>query len=116
MLPIKVAIAVIFQVPNHLLGCALDPPRGHSTGALVAPELAKVPRLAIYDPAGVVVGKRVFRVFGPGFGFVVVAVAESPWVWSDRGGVADYYYSVFGSFWGEIVRKWSWRNEVGVGF
>lgn len=81
VLPVQVAIPIIFQVLHHLLRCPLNPLGSLSPGALVAPQLAQVLGFGFDYPAGVVVGKWILAVLG--LGFRLIAVAEGPGVWGD---------------------------------
>lgn len=84
MLPIQMAISIVRKVLHHLLRSPLDPLRRLSSGALISPQNTEVLRLGLDDPAGVVVGERLFGVFGPGFWPCGVAVAERPGVGGHR--------------------------------
>lgn len=91
MAAVEVAVPVVVQVADHLLGGPLNPLGGLGLWALVPAEGAEVVGLGLDDAAGVVVGEGLFGVLGPGFGAVgVVAVAERPGVRAHRG----QYYDV----------------------
>lgn len=74
---VEVAVAVVVQVLDHLLGGAPDPSRRLDAGALIAAEGAEVASLGLDDAAGVVVGEWVLGVLGSGLR-LVEAVAEGP--------------------------------------
>lgn len=64
MLAVQVAVAVVLQVLNHLLGGPLDPPRVMGLWALVPPMNTQVLGLGLDDAPGVVVRERVLRFSG----------------------------------------------------
>lgn len=74
MLSIKVTVAVILQVSNHLFRGALDPPWGLSLGTLVPAEDAEVASFSLDDAASVVVGERVVGVLRSWLWFCWVTV------------------------------------------
>lgn len=82
MATVEVAVPVVLQVADHLLGGPLNPFGGVGLWALVPAEGAEVVGLGLDDAAGVVVGEGLLGVLGLGFRAVrVVTVAERPGVW-----------------------------------
>lgn len=71
---VEVAVAVIGEVEEHLLGGSLDPAGCVDEGALVLAERAQVEGLGVDDASGTVVGEGILWVLGPGLGSARVVV------------------------------------------
>lgn len=84
MLSIEMAISIVLKVLHHLLRSPLNPLRRLSSGALISTQNTEVLGLGLDDSAGVVVGERLFGVFGPGFWLFGIPIAERPRVGSYR--------------------------------
>ena len=78
MLSIEMAIFIVLKVLHHLFRSSLDPFGRLSSRALIPTQYTEVLSLGLDDSTGVVVGKRFFGVFGPGFWSCGIAIAERP--------------------------------------
>lgn len=83
MLPIQMAIPVILQVLNHLLGGPFNPPWGFSLRTLVPTQNTEILGFAVDNSASVVVRERLFGVPGSRFRFGRVAIFGGPRVGLD---------------------------------
>jgi len=106
---VQLAVAVILQVPHHLLGGPLNPPRGLSLRALVPPQDALVRRLSLYDAPRVVVGQRLLRVPTPRLGSGGVAGSRGPRVALDGAANEDGNSRFL-----ILLVLYVWRNGVGL--
>lgn len=111
MFSVQMTVAVVLQVSDHLLRGAANPPGSLGLRALIAAEVSKVASFCLDDAAGIVVGERLFRVFGTGFGLLEVAVAQSPWVRGNRAVKLKSCWRVFNFNFEREERKWEWSDK-----
>lgn len=114
MFTVQMTVTIVLQVLNHLLRRPANPPGSLGLRSLIPAKGTEVLSLGFDYPASVVVGKRVFRVFGTGFGFgfVGISVGKCPRVRGDVGamnGGGWILLNFVGFEGGEI--KWDWREE-----